>query len=226
MNKQLRILLTGLVIVIPFAITMSIVWSIVAWLDGIGRQPIQWLFPARFFREGGWMHEWGFRGLGIILVILLVYVVGLLMHFLLFQWAIRSVERVFTRLPGIKTIYVSVKDLLKLFGSSSKRIGRVVEYTPPGTGVAILGILTNEFPQVPPGADGVQRVAVFFPLAYMIGGPVAFVDRKQLRELDMPVEMAMRLSATAHLSTSSTDSILLPASLKDRQAADQSQTKN
>jgi len=93
-------------------------------------------------------------------------------------------------------------------------------------GLAFLGILTNDSPQVPPGPDGVQRVAVFFPLAYMIGGPVAFVERKYLRELDMPVEMAMKLSATAHLSTSSTDSTHLPASLKDRQAADQSQTKN
>jgi uncharacterized membrane protein len=217
MKKQLRILLTGLFIVIPFAITVWVVWSIANGLDNIGRQPILWLFPPRFFREGGWMHEWGFRGLGIILVIICVYAVGQLMQVLLFRWTIKSVERAFTRLPGIKTIYVSVKDFLKLFGSSSKKIGRVVEFKPPGLDIALLGILTNESPQVPPGPDGVQRVAVFFPLAYMIGGPVAFVERKYLRELDMPVETAMKLSATAHLSTDSSESADLLATRKEKQ---------
>jgi uncharacterized membrane protein len=215
MKKHIRILLTGLFIVIPFAITLWVVWGICVWLDNIGRTPLSWISDK--FSPGSWMHQWGFRGVGIVLVIALVYVVGLLMHFLLFRWAVKSVERMFTHLPGIKTIYVSVKDLLKLFGSSSRKVGRVVEYKPPGMGIAMLGILTNESPQVPPGQDGAQRVAVFFPMAYMIGGSVALVERKYLRELDMPVETAMKLSATAHLSMDSSESADLLAAGKEKQ---------
>ena len=68
----------------------------------------------------------------------------------------------------------------------------------------MLGILTNDKPR---GTSEPDRVAVYFPLAYMIGGPVLFVPRQHLRDVDMPVEQALRICAMAQVGASKPGSI-------------------
>ena len=64
-----------------------------------------------------------------------IYLVGLLMRFWLFSGLVTLVEKLLAHVPGVKTIYESVRDLMKLFGSESQRMGHVVEYLPPDTQV-------------------------------------------------------------------------------------------
>jgi uncharacterized membrane protein len=85
---------------------------------------------------------------------------------------------------------------MKLFGTGSRDMGHVVEYSPPGQELSFVGILTSEKPICT--ADE-KKVCVYFPFAYMIGGPIAMVNPEHLRPLDMPVEEALKLAATAHV---------------------------
>lgn len=196
MKRQLRILLTGLFVVVPFAITVWLIWKVGLMLDELGvnlaLKPIWDLFNLH--------DQWNLQkihGVGAIILIVGIYLVGLLMHFWVFRSLVDLFERLFEKVPGVKTIYESVRDLLKLFGSESrKKMGRVVEYRPPGAVMGVLGILTNEQPI---GTGDEDKVAVYFPLAYMIGGPVLFIPRDHLQEVDMPVERALRLCATGQV---------------------------
>ncbi|HAU36711.1 MAG TPA: hypothetical protein DCX07_03210 [Phycisphaerales bacterium] len=189
MQKQFRIIMAGVLLAAPFAATVYAVYWLGSSLDRLGKQAIMNFWPG----------VEKLHGLGIVVVIVCVYLLGLLTHLWLFRWALGHVERVITRLPGVKTIYESVRDLLKLFGPSGAegKMGRVVECTFPGTSVTALGILTNDRPVGT--ADGTDRVAVYVPLGYMLGGPVLFVPRQNVREVDMPVETALKLSATAQV---------------------------
>ena len=197
MKRQIKILLTGLLVVVPFAITVWVIWQAGSLLDNWGAnivlKPIWDIFDLHDRWELGRIH-----GVGAVILIIAVYLVGLLMHFWLFRRVVSLVERIFGRVPGVKTIYESVRDLMKLFSAESKeKMGRVVEYRTPGSEIGVLGILTNEQPV---GAGDEGRSAVYFPLAYMIGGPVLFVKSDRLREVDMPVERALRLCATGQVS--------------------------
>jgi uncharacterized membrane protein len=201
MNKQLRILLAGAMVVIPVAITVWVIWAIGSGLDNLVKGPL---------------NQHGIRlptGAGALIVIGATYLVGLMMRLWIFRGMLAGFERLVVRVPGVKTIYESVRDLMKLFGSDSHRMGRVVQYTPPGTDMVLLGILTNERPKVGLDSES-RRVAVYLPYSYMFGGLTIYVSPEHLREVDMPVEQALKLSATAQVGATSAAGTVAKASKK------------
>ena len=214
MKRHLKILLTGIFVIIPFAITVWVIWKVAGALDAMGKAALQPIWSAMHIERPALEN---LHGVGMIILLLAVYLIGLMMHFWLFNKMVRLVEAVFRRVPGVKTIYESVRDLMKLFGSdSSQKMGQVVEYCPPGGEMGMLGILTNEQPDGAP--EG--KVAVYLPMAYMIGGPVVFVPPEHLRPVNMPVERALRLCATAQVGI---DRALPPKVAHAIQAARQNQ---
>ena len=187
MNKQLRILVAGALLVVPFAITVYVIWRVGTGLNELGRHVLPESIESMY-------------GLGIVVVIAGIYMVGLLTHLWIFRWVVALLERFVSRVPGAKTIYESVRDLLKLFGGDAQRMGRAVLYQPPGTQMTMLAILTNEKP-AGPGSAGVGKVAVYLPFSYMFGGITVYVSPEHLRDVDIPVERALKLCATAEVGS-------------------------
>ncbi len=187
-SKQIRIFFAGALVIAPLAITVWVVWSLGAWLEGMGRS----LFISLGITPP--KHTYGIGGL---IIVALIYFVGLLTHLWLFRGAFGYVERLISRLPGIKTIYESVRDLMKLFGGGSERMGRVVQYSVPGTDMALLGILTNENPFGLPLDSPHRKVTIYVPYSYMFGGPTFFASPEQIVDVDMSVEQCMKTAATA-----------------------------
>ncbi|MCE5326056.1 MAG: DUF502 domain-containing protein [Planctomycetaceae bacterium] len=190
MQRQLRILLAGVAVVAPLAATAWVVWALGTWLEGLGQTLLPKIVPGIKLLPG----------VGAAVVIVLVYVVGLLTHLYMFNVLLSWLDRLLTRVPGIKTIYESVRDLLKLFGRGSERMGRVVRWRVPGTEMTALGVLTNETP-AGAGLEGGKKVAVYLPFSYMFGGMTVFVPQDHLENVDMPVEEALKLCATAQVSS-------------------------
>jgi len=189
MNKQLGIFLAGVIIVVPVVVTAYAVWWVGVRLDAVGAILLDRVKVPYV------------PGVGIVVVLAGIYLIGLLARFLLFRKALSLLEGIIARVPGVKTIYESVRDLMGLFGRDSQRMGRVVEYRPPGSAAAMLAILTND---QPPGiareaADG--KVAIYLPFSYMFGGITIFVEPQHLRDVDMTVETALKLAATAAVTS-------------------------
>ena len=195
MKTQVRIFLSGALVVVPLAITVYVIISVGAWVEGLGRELV---------KRVGWDPEKLFSGAGALLLLGVIYLAGLLTH----VWGFRPLwawfERLVTRLPGVKIIYESVRDLMKLFGGGGGSMGRAVEYRPPGSEASYLGIVTNEHPVAAEG--GSKRVAVYLPLAYMFGGPTVLTSPENLRELKITAEHALKLAATAHMGAHVADS--------------------
>lgn len=188
MQKQIRIFLAGLMVVVPLAITVYVVWSVGAWLDGLVSLPL----AGRGVRLPG--------GVGALIILAAIYGVGLLTHLWGFRMAFALIDRLLASLPGVKTLYESIRDLMKLFGGSAGQGGKVVRYTPPGSDASMLGILTNDRPAGFAGPGEADRVvAVYLPLSYMLGGPTIYVPPAHVRQVNLSVEQALKLAATAHL---------------------------
>jgi len=192
-NRQIRILFAGALVVVPLAVTIWVVWSIGSWLDELGYEALR-----RLQIEVG---EKPPPGPGALIVLAGIYLLGLLTHLWIFRGVFGLLERLVARVPGIKTIYESVRDLMQLFGGESRSMGRVVQYNVPGTDMAVLGILTNEQPRGVAKARGKPKVAVYLPYSYMLGGPTVFVSREQIVEVDMSVEECLKLCTTAQVGS-------------------------
>lgn len=196
MNRHLRTLLTGAAVVIPSVITLYVIWWIALTLDALGK----WLLETqqRQLRPG--------VGAAIVLAALVgaIYLVGLLARLVFFRSLLGWWERIIGHVPGIKTLYESVRDLMHLFGGKGKGMGTVVEYRPPGSGYTILGVVTNQRLAGTSAATDENLVSLYLPFTYMIGGVTVLADRRAMRELDMSVERALKLAATAHVETACT----------------------
>ncbi len=191
MKRQIRIFLAGVLVIAPLAVTAYVVWVLAAFLDGIGGKLMRAL-------GAGEDVEIPF-GVGVLLILGIIYLVGLLTHLWVFRGLLGFLDRTLCRLPGIKVIYESVRDLMQLFGGNAERMGKVVRYRPPGSEMDLMGIQTNARPLGIAEEGGEPRVAVYLPYAYMFGGPTIYVSPEHVQEVPLSVDQALKIAATAHV---------------------------
>ena len=187
-----RIFLTGLLTVIPAVATLYLLAWLIGTVDRMFGKPLTWLMPDEAYRTG----------MGIVVALALVFVVGVLMHGVLFRKLFRHLERAMLTVPLVRSIYGAMKDLLGLFGEHKDPALQVVSLTLPGTGWRVLGFVTrSEFADLPAGVGTASEVAVYLPMSYQVGGYTVIVPREALKPVDMSREDAMKFILTAGLKT-------------------------
>lgn len=197
MRKHVKVFLAGLLIVVPLAVTVYVIVAVGGWLDGLADRLITLALGES--DSPGPTRDRIPPGLGVLALLGAIYVVGLLTRVWGFGRLFGALEKLIARLPGVKVIYESIRDLMKLFGGESGKMGRAVRYHPPGTDLYLLGILTNENPFGTADDSTGRKVAVFLPYAYMFGGPTIYVSPEHVEDVDMPVDQVLKIAATAHV---------------------------
>lgn len=185
-----RIFFTGLAAILPIAVTLAILW----WL-GAGAERLLGRFLKYFIPD-----HWYVPGMGIVLGLLLVFVIGLLARAWLFQKAFGFGDRLFNRIPLVKTVYGAVQDFTRFIsGNANRNFNRVV--TVEVQGACLVGFVTcDDSRHLPAPLDDEDRIAVYFPMSYQIGGYTLFIPRNRVTPVDMGMEDAMRFVVTAGLS--------------------------
>jgi uncharacterized membrane protein len=75
----------------------------------------------------------------------------------------------------------------------------------PGQEIEMVGLVTrNHLAGLPNGFTQGDRVAVYLPMGYMIGGYTVFVPRSWTSPIDMTVEEAMRSTLIAWMASRKT----------------------
>jgi uncharacterized membrane protein len=153
------------------------------------------------------MENWYIPGMGTVLSLLILLFVGIFVNTWIVQALLRRAGEAFDRIPMVKSIYGSIRDLMGFFASKEgKKTAQVVIVTlgDPKSPVSprALGLLTREdFSDLPSGfTDGRDVVAVYIPLSYAMGGFTTLVPRSAIRHIDMNMEEAMRFAITAGMA--------------------------
>ena len=186
MNKHVRILLAGVMVVVPLGATVYLIWWAGAALHNLASAAIGAVSPDA--------QKLLFPGAGALVVLVGIYLIGLLTHWWVFRRALGLLERALSRLPVVKSIYESIRDVLKLFGGDAEQMGQVVRMRLPGTDIKLLGIRTSTAPR---GGKGDRLVSVYLPMSYMFGGPTVYVPPEAVDPLDLTVEEALKIATTA-----------------------------
>ena len=179
--------ITGLLIWIPLAITAWVLSLIVRSMD----QTLL-LLPQAIQPE----HLMGIYipGLGALMTLLVVFITGLVTTNIVGQKLVRFWERVLARIPVVKSIYYSVKQVSDtLFSGSGVAFRKVllVRYPhPEAWSVAFqTGHPARDVADMLPD----EHVGVFIPTTPSpVNGFFFFVRRKDVIELDMNVDEALK----------------------------------
>ncbi len=179
-----RYLLTGLMVSAPAGITIILfVWAFLK-LDSI---------LGRFFQI--WLGL-SIPGVGFLALVLIVLFVGAATHSYVGRKLIDFTDALFTKLPVVKTIYLTAKQLQSLL-EIRKKIGfhRAVLLEYPRRGLYVIGFLINEEQVV---LLGRSFYAIFVPTTpNPTSGFLVFAHREQFEVLDIPIEDAIKLVITA-----------------------------
>ena len=182
-------ILTGLVTLLPVALTLYVLYWLVVSVESALGAMIQAVLPDAMYRPG----------MGLFVGLILLFLVGLLMHAYVVRRLFAMGEQLLFRMPIIKSVYRSIRDFFDYFSKTGKKeFEQVVAVSLGDTGMQVIGFVTQDNPEnLPKGYEKEDSVLVYLPMSYMIGGYAVLMPRSAIRPLDMNMEDAMRFSLTA-----------------------------
>lgn len=181
-----RYFITGLLIWIPVAITVWVLALIVNTLDQSLLLLPESLRPEHFL--GIYI-----PGLGVILTLLVVFVTGLVTANIIGQRLVRFSEKLLARIPVVKSVYYSVKQVSDtLFSSNGQAFRKAVLVQYPREGSWTIAFITGQ-----PGGDAARHlpdhVSLYVPTTpNPTSGFFLMVPRSELIELHMSVDNALK----------------------------------
>lgn len=187
----------GLITALPLGLTVYFFYVFLSWSESVAMQMIR-PFIGRLYVPG----------MGLLLGVTLILLLGFLVSQRGAAKLLSLVELPFTNLPVVKSIYSSLKDFADYFSPHRSKSTQqmVVILRMPGQELEIVGLVTRQsVGDLPAGFLQGDRVAVYLPMGYMIGGYTVFVPREWTQPIDISVEEAMRASMFAWMSTAKTD---------------------
>jgi uncharacterized membrane protein len=161
MRRLLNYFLRGLVLVAPLAITLYVCWVV-------------------FVRIDGWLGL-SIPGLGFALTVVLITLVGFLGSNLITRGMVAIVDETLGRLPFVRLLYTSTKDLLNAFVGEKRRFDKpVLVRISTAPEARLVGFVTQ---------DSLDRLglpgyaSVYFPQSYNFAGNLVVVPSSQLEPL-------------------------------------------
>lgn len=181
----------GLVIFIPVAVTIWFVTVLFNMVDGI-IAPIQPVLERQIGTR--------IPGLGVVTFIIIVFAIGLVSRLIIGSLILKAVEKLFTSIPLVRSIYSATRDLLQAFslGKKGKTFRQVVLIEYPSRGMFTVGFVTNEV-KVNKGGKSQEKmlsVYVLYP-PNPTSGVMVIIPESDAKPLDVSVEDALKLVLSA-----------------------------
>jgi uncharacterized membrane protein len=158
MKRISQYFLQGLLFLVPLFVTVYVIYWVFLRIDGVLNLPVP--------------------GLGFIVTIGIVILVGFVASNFLTRNIVHLVDRIFARLPLVKMIYTSIRDLVNAFVGDKKSFNRPVQVViNRESNIRVIGFATRE------SLDSIgirDSVAVYLPQAYNFAGNLIIVNRDRV----------------------------------------------
>ena len=181
-----RYFVTGLLIWVPLGITLWVLSLIIGSMD----QTL--LLLPQAWRPEAWlgMH---LPGLGVVLTLAVIFLTGLVTANIIGQRLLQFWESLLGRIPVVKSIYYSVKQVSDtLFSGSGEAFRKVLLVRYPHPDAWSLAFQTN-IPRDVAGSLGAEYVGVFIPTTPSpVNGFYFFVKKSDTIEIGISVDMALK----------------------------------
>jgi uncharacterized membrane protein len=190
-----RYFVAGLLIWVPLAATVFIFSLLLSLMNRLF-----FLLPEKYEPQNWFPEDWQIPEViptlvGAVLAVLILLITGFLGANLLGRRLVALYENLLERIPLVRSVYSSVKHFAEIVfaedGTSFKK-ALLIEY--PRSGLYSLCFLTSENPLEVQRRTHDDVMTVFLPTTpNPTSGFMLFVPRKDVIELDMPVEDALKM---------------------------------
>ena len=176
MNWLIKNFLRGLVIVVPIAVTVYLLYQTFIWLDRLLKVPTP--------------------GLGIAILLGAILLIGALAGNFVGRRVFSLTETLFTKAPIVRIVYAAIKDLLEAFVGNKRRFDRPVSVQVTEH-VRVFGFITqDDLGTLSRGGD----VAVYVPFSYTWDGCLLVVARDRIEALEADSAKVMALVVSGGIS--------------------------
>ncbi|XAH23683.1 DUF502 domain-containing protein [Xylophilus sp. GW821-FHT01B05] len=202
MKRLTQYFLRGLITVLPVVLTLYLLFMFLAWVEATALAVLRPVFG-----------DFHVPGMGLVIAVAFIVGVGYLVSVAHVRRLLWFVELPFTNIPVVKSIYSSLKSFADYFtpAGNQQKAQQVVLLRRPGQEVELVGLVTRRGMQgLPEGFLPGDRVAVYLPMGYNIGGYTVFVPASWVTPIEMSVEEAMRSSLIAWMARAPVDPAAAP----------------
>jgi uncharacterized membrane protein len=179
MNWLVKNFLRGLIIVVPIAATLYLLYQAFVAMERLGALVH---LPA--------------PGLGVAVLLAAIVSIGALAGNFVGRRLFALTEQIFTRAPIVRIVYAAIKDLLEAFVGNKRRFDRPVSVQ-LSEGVRALGFITRDDLESV-GLPG--EVAVYVPFSYTWDGCLLVVSRDRVHPMTADSASIMALVVSGGVS--------------------------
>jgi uncharacterized membrane protein len=202
--------ITGLVILLPLAITIAIV----AFIVGVLTDPFVG-FIEHFFRTAPWYPPLSGILHLILQILLLIFLffftvgLGFFGRMIAFKSLLSLYDYMMHRIPIIKTVYKATQQVIKgILGTSTKSFKQVVMVPFPVTGAYAIGLVSGSAPTICEKTLGTKLVTVFVPTTpNPTSGYLMLYKSEDVIYLDMKTEEAIKYVISCGVVTSDVEGV-------------------
>jgi uncharacterized membrane protein len=187
--------ITGLIILLPLAVTAALVFFIINFLTN----PFVGVIET-FLEKYDWYQQFyapihfGFQISMLFALFVFTALLGFLARIVVFKSFLRVYDYILHRIPVIKTVYKASQQVIKtIFGSSSQSFKQVVMVRFPTGGAYSIGLISSQAPLACTKNSGSGLVTVFVPTTpNPTSGFLMMYPVEDVIYLDMKVEDAFK----------------------------------
>jgi uncharacterized membrane protein len=199
MNNFLKIIrrnfISGLIIFIPFIITIYLIVEITMWLNTlVDFTPARFLDIPEFINP--YLSQFIIFLIAGISFIAFITLIGLLTKNLLGKFLLNSGEKIISKIPLASTIFTTMKQVSKTIFSDGPKNQKAVLIEYPRKGTFTIGFATQDLDN-----KDLDKIPVFIPTSpNPTSGFLIFVPKEDIKELDISADDAFKLIVSGGLS--------------------------
>ena len=180
-------LLNGIILIIPFTITISVLIAVFNFLDNL---ILKMPFIEKTTENSIFVNYIYLPGIGVLLLLILVYIGGLFNTFLISKNIIKLVNNIIIKLPFIGILYKTIQEATTLLISSKKHVSQqVVLVDFPRSGMKSLGLVTGKVKNKNSTIYSIYVTTTPNPTS----GYLLFAPKHEITFTDIPSEEAMKI---------------------------------
>ncbi|GHV07398.1 membrane protein [Campylobacterota bacterium] len=192
-KRLIPLSIQGILTLFPLIVTIYLAYWFISMVERNVKSILEMILPD------GWYTY--FPGLGLLVGLAVLLVTGWLVNAYFIRKLIDFGERILERIPLIKTIFTSLRDLVGFMAVAKKQDAGSVVLVKLGE-KKLIGFITDNHAGRTLGVDDPNLVGVYLPLGYMIGGYTVYMDKNELTHASIGAEEAMRLVLTGGMAKS------------------------